>query len=433
MSKIIKLVAENVKKLKAVEITPTGDLVVISGANGAGKSSVMDALWATLAGKPDLEQPVRAGEERAVTSATIGPFEGLGTLVVRRTITPAGGGTLTVTTEDGRKQPMPQTLLDSLLGKLTFDPLAFVREKPKRQAEILRELVGLDFKDHDCRRQKLYDDRTLAGRDADSLAARLSATKYHDDMPLEEVSSAEVLAKIQAGTLHNEKVSKARAAVVNHGATLAHLQQQQKTAASEVVRLQAALSAAVAREAGLRDRIAEQQGVVQQAEQAVQGLAEQDLTSLRQDLDANEAVNRCVRENKQRAALAADTKAKQTEYENLTAQLAAMDAEKAAKIAAANFPVEGMSFSEDGRITIKGIPFSQCCTSDQIKVSLAVGAMLNPRLRVMLVRAGNDLDANSMKELAEAAHEAGLQLWIERIAEDQFSSVVIEDGEVRSR
>lgn len=41
--KIIRLDAANVKRLKAVEITPDGTLQVVTGANGAGKSSVLDA------------------------------------------------------------------------------------------------------------------------------------------------------------------------------------------------------------------------------------------------------------------------------------------------------------------------------------------------------------------------------------------------------
>ena len=38
--KIIELHAENVKRLKAVQIRPTGPLVEIAGRNGQGKSSV---------------------------------------------------------------------------------------------------------------------------------------------------------------------------------------------------------------------------------------------------------------------------------------------------------------------------------------------------------------------------------------------------------
>jgi recombinational DNA repair ATPase RecF len=41
--KITKLIAENVKKLSVVEITPDGNLVQITGKNGQGKSSVLDA------------------------------------------------------------------------------------------------------------------------------------------------------------------------------------------------------------------------------------------------------------------------------------------------------------------------------------------------------------------------------------------------------
>ena len=40
MSKIIKLQAENVKRLKAIEITPAGNTVIITGKNAQGKSSV---------------------------------------------------------------------------------------------------------------------------------------------------------------------------------------------------------------------------------------------------------------------------------------------------------------------------------------------------------------------------------------------------------
>ena len=39
--KIIKLTAENVKRLKAIEITPEGNLVVIGGLNDQGKTSTL--------------------------------------------------------------------------------------------------------------------------------------------------------------------------------------------------------------------------------------------------------------------------------------------------------------------------------------------------------------------------------------------------------
>lgn len=53
--KIVHLVAENVKKLRAVEISPKGELVTISGKNGQGKTSVLDAIWWALAGTSQIE------------------------------------------------------------------------------------------------------------------------------------------------------------------------------------------------------------------------------------------------------------------------------------------------------------------------------------------------------------------------------------------
>ena len=48
---IVTLEAENIKRLKAVEITPEGNLVVVGGKNAQGKSSVMDSIAYALGGK----------------------------------------------------------------------------------------------------------------------------------------------------------------------------------------------------------------------------------------------------------------------------------------------------------------------------------------------------------------------------------------------
>ena len=43
--KIVRLTAENFKRLIAVEITPQGNVIQITGKNGAGKSSLMGAMF----------------------------------------------------------------------------------------------------------------------------------------------------------------------------------------------------------------------------------------------------------------------------------------------------------------------------------------------------------------------------------------------------
>ncbi|MDE2470486.1 MAG: AAA family ATPase, partial [Bradyrhizobium sp.] len=64
--KIIRLESENIKGLRAVEVEPDGNVVIIGGKNGAGKSSVLDSMWYALGGKDALpSKPIRNGEKKA--------------------------------------------------------------------------------------------------------------------------------------------------------------------------------------------------------------------------------------------------------------------------------------------------------------------------------------------------------------------------------
>src|SRR3970040_1173840 len=106
--KNIMLTAENGKKLVAVEIHPTGDVVTISGRNGAGKTSVLDSIWWALAGTSAIQkQPIRKGQKRARIRLDMGE------LIVERKFSESGS-TLAVESADGARYPSPQKMLDAL-------------------------------------------------------------------------------------------------------------------------------------------------------------------------------------------------------------------------------------------------------------------------------------------------------------------------------
>jgi hypothetical protein len=65
-----------------------------------------------------------------------------------------------------------------------------------------------------------------------------------------------------------------------------------------------------------------------------------------------------------------------------------------------------------------------------IKISVAIGFALNPKLKILLIRDGSLLDDDNMKVVAEMAAAAGAQIWMERVGTDEHTSVVIEDGHV---
>src|SRR5262245_45260325 len=113
--KIIQLTAENVKRLKLVNITPKGEYVEITGKNGSGKTSVLDSIWWALGGKADIQaQPIRRGADKASIRLD------LGSMVVERKFLSSGATTITVKNAEGAIYPSPQAMLDELIGRLSF-------------------------------------------------------------------------------------------------------------------------------------------------------------------------------------------------------------------------------------------------------------------------------------------------------------------------
>jgi len=73
--RILNLRAENIKKLTAIDITPKDDIVFITGANGAGKSSVLDCITMALKGGREIpEEPIKHGEDRGKIILDLGDY-----------------------------------------------------------------------------------------------------------------------------------------------------------------------------------------------------------------------------------------------------------------------------------------------------------------------------------------------------------------------
>ncbi len=165
--RILELRAENLKKITVVAITPKKRMVEISGRNGAGKTSVLDSIWWALGGESNIQDaPIRAGQTSARVELKLGDDVGT-TYIVERKFTEKGTY-LYVTTADGaRYNKDPQTILNDLVGKLTFDPHKFMRDKPAAQLETLRALVKIDVGTMDAQIAAESERRLEIGRKAE--------------------------------------------------------------------------------------------------------------------------------------------------------------------------------------------------------------------------------------------------------------------------
>lgn len=395
--KIIRLTAENVKRLKAVEISPDGTLQVISGRNAQGKTSVLDAIWLALGGGSAAKgtpRPIRDGEDQA--SVTLD----LGELTVTRTWK-GGKSTLAVTAADGARYSGPQGVLDALVGQLSFDPLAFTRLSAREQREALLNLVELDvdLADLDIRRKARFEARTEVGRQVKTLG---NVPAPDPGVPAEPVSATDLIDQITAAT---------------------RLAEQQQVESAEVAKLQALVERLEAELEQARSSLASARLSVEWHREVP------DVAALRAQLAQVEETNQRVRANAAQVEKAAEKDRLQAEYDEHTAAIANLDTYKADALARASFPVEGLGFDDDG-VTYQGVPFAQASSAEQIRVSLAMAMSLNPRLRVIRILDGSLLDADSMALIAEMAGERDYQVWVERVADGSGVGVVIEDGQV---
>lgn len=413
MSKIIKLTSENVKRLKAVEITPEGNLVIIGGRNAQGKTSVLDSILYALGGKAAIQaKPLREGEEKGKIVVE------LENLIVTRTFTASGGGTLKVENKEGAQFKSPQAILDGLTGQLAFDPLEFSRMEPRKQLDTLRELVGLDFSEEDAKRKELYEERTAVNRDGKNLAAQYDAAPHHDDAPENETPLSELLeeqARLDDAQRAHDEAVRTSDTLVGMEADLI----------DDIADLEMRLAEKRENLDEVRKKIKQQAKVVNERPDMGNALAE-----IRKRIATADEANRKARENKRRAEIAAQLEKKRAESQQLGEQIKKLDTSKAAKIAAAAFPIDGLSIGDDG-VLYNGIPLSQASAAEQLRVSVAIGIAANPKLRVMLIRDGSLLDDESLAIVANMAQQSDTQVWMERVGKGEECSVIIEDGQIQ--
>jgi len=417
--KIVSLKTENFKKLIAVNIEPKDSLVPIKGKNAAGKSSVLESIEIAIGGMAHApEQPIRKGQKKAEIVVD------LGELIVRRSITPSGG-TLVVTTKDGVPQKTPQAILDKLYGTLSFDPLAFSRQTAQEQGKVLRDLLKLDFSTLDAERAKAYTDRTLFGRLVAQIEARMKVfPPIPESVPDEEVSATDIINEKRDADATNkdnknqrEEAAAAQVVADNYLAETERIQ-------GKITQLQTELSL-------LQDDYLKACEVAMALSEAADKLVDIPVTDFYDRIAGIEKTNAAVRAKKEVKKTEAELAEARRRHSELDKAIAKIDDEKQSKIASAPFPIPGMSFNDAGVVMYQGVPFSQASSAEQLRVSLAMGIALNPKLRVLLIRDGSLLDDDNLKLIAEMATEKDMQVWIETINSDSPSAVLIEDGAVK--
>ncbi|MBN9208177.1 MAG: hypothetical protein J0H96_05865 [Microbacterium ginsengisoli] len=398
----------NFKGVRQIELSPSGSLVVVAGANGAGKSSFIDAFVELFdpKGVRLTPKPIRDGEAEARAEFVDDDLQ----VRIVRTWKKDDAGKLEVFALDGAKYSKPAEIVAELTGGLIFDPVAFLNLDEKRQRDALLEKVDLPFDIDEVAREKAGAEqrRLEAGRDVRRLQGALASMPNPLDAPAEEVSGAAVLAEIEAAQ---------------------DLQRHRERVMSELDDAAEDVASLTARIAKLTEELEEASAQVKTLTEARDALpAPVDIEPLREKLAAVDETNAAVRARREYAKVADECAAAETAQAAANRELEAIEKRKREGLAAATFPVDGLSVDENG-VTFDGVPFTQVNSAMRRRVAFAIATAGDPKLRLVIIKDGDLLDADSLAAIRELADERGYTVLVERDRDESRQiGFTIEDG-----
>lgn len=431
--KIIALEAENIKKLVAIEIKPEGNLVQISGKNGAGKTSVLDSIWWALCGAANIQgTPIRKGETKARIKLD------LGEIVVTRTFEKQDNNTVSkilIENAEGTVIRQPQTMLDRLLGELSFDPLAFSRMTKREQFDQLKRFVpDVDFDAIEKAQQKDYDERTNINRqvhEAKILAESIFVNVEKDQKPVDEMS---IVDELEDAGKHNADIETRKAnrqRLANEAATLVQQSENSASRAADLRRQsENLLTQAESFDRQVSQMNEERLDIMKKLAAAPPLPEPVDVTIIRRDLENAKRINEKFKALEKKQEHIDTMERYEGESEVITQRMNARQKDKEDKIASAVLPVHGLGFGNN-EILMNAIPFAQASDAEQLRVSIGIAMALNPKLRVIRVRDGSLLDEDSMKMLSDMADAQDYQVWVERVGEDDKVGFVLVEGHIK--
>jgi energy-coupling factor transporter ATP-binding protein EcfA2 len=417
----------NIKAITELEFT-AGTVTVISGRNGVGKSSVLDALAAVFEGGHDpglLRRGAQAG------SVTIGLSDGV---TIKKTITPKQS-TVKVTTATGGLVKGPQSYVKALTHGMAFDPVAFVEAKPRERLAFLLAAMPIEFS-ADSLRGALAGRAPLAALDLagfNSLLDGLSDQRTENNRALKQLDAtieqlekalpadAETDWRAEADRLQGKATEAEKSISAMAGERDVWIETEKagkirehaekvEVLRREMVALDKARDEAV-REVELKGARIYEESVAETWELLQQLSA--DLATARQK--AEEATRaQATRESVQ--GFRGQAASKQATSEELTTAIENMRALKQGVLS--DLPIPDVDI-RDGEVYVADTPWPHVNTSEQYMVAAQVSALEPSVLPFRVLDRAEQLDEERFEALRNGYEEAGLQLAVARVTEDE--------------
>ncbi len=421
--KASKIKISNILGIESLEINP-GSITEITGGNGAGKSSVIEAIKTVLNGAHDATLLRNGSDEGEVVLVLDQNLE-----ITKR----IGKEKSTIEMRDGHgKLSGPVGRIKDLIDALSVNPVEFLIASEKDRLKLLLEampmevnkdkmsvLLGVcegrvfDLSGHACEvieqaRKAVFDERTTVNRIAKEK--RAAASQFRDTIPtFDETLDAESL---QAEL--SELDGKMDEAIIGIKTNAGALKSQIKDLNRKMSDLQHQLHNEESRVGNENQKIR----------------ASFDLR--RGELNAKLREARQAEQLKAKADQTRDTiksmisKAAEVDKESarLTVVIEELDAYKSELLS--DLPIKGVEV-KDGEIVVDGVLFDRLNTAKQITLSVELARLRARELGLVCVDGAERLDKKTYKEFCKQAAASGMQLIVTKVGEGAMSVTVNEE------
>lgn len=410
MIKINRLELENVKKIKAVTLSPSENgLTVIGGKNGQGKTSVLDAIaWALGGAKFAPSEPHRDG--------SVLPPNLKITLSNGMTVERTGkNSSLKVTDVTGEKGG--QQILDEFIEELALNLPKFMQANDKEKAQTLLRIIGVgsELARLEAEEKRIYDERHAIGVIYDQKKKYVSEMPFYENMPSELISVSELIAQQQDILARNGEINRKR------------LRANELKGRCELLRNQ--ISDMEAKLEQLKKSLTEAQDEYTLATVDEGTWQEISTAEIEQNIADIDAVNTKIRSNLERERAAIEAEGYKQKYDDYSVSIENVRAQKKALLDGADLPLPGLSV-EDGALVYNGYKWDNMSASEQLKVGTAIVRKLKPDCGFVLLDKLEQMDIDTLKEFGAWLEENNLQAIATRVSTGDECSVIIEDGSV---
>lgn len=399
--KITALEAENIKRIKAVELepSPTG-LTVIGGRNNQGKTSILDAICWGLGG--EKYRPSKAQRDGALLPPNLKITLSNGIVVERR----GKNSSLKVTDPNGNKSG--QQLLNSFVETFALDLPQFMNATDKEKANTLLRIIGVGDKLFELEQteKKLYDKRHTIGQIADQKEKFAAEMVSYSGVPEISISATELIAQQQEILARNGENQRKRQLKEQYDREL----EQARQALDEAKR-----------------RFVQAQINAQTAAKSAEEFVDESTAELEKYIAEIETVNAKIRANLDKEKAEEEAKGYREQYTVLTGEIEELRKARYDLLHGADLPLPGLSV-EDGELTYKGQKWDNMSGSQQLRVAAAIVRRLNPECGFVLMDKLEQMDTETLREFGQWLEAEGLQAIATRVSTGDECSIIIEDG-----